>query len=173
MLRGKSTRPAGPPVRGAARILAGLALAGVLAAPALADEAEPKAGGSPPPPGGSIDHLFELPSGFEPQVGEKRGGATESAWRERFTEARAEIEAAQARLRASKQKLAELAEEGGGWGVAPPVPGMVTQTNDAPLNYEMRERIRRDEAALDAAKRQLVNLEIEANLANVPEAWRY
>jgi hypothetical protein len=190
MLRGKSTRPGGRPARRVARTLAGLALAGVLAAPGLADEAPPglsdeatpglsdEAGsgrGAPPPPlpGGSIDHLFELPSGFEPQIGEKRGGATESTWRERFSAARNEIEEAQARLRASKQKLAELAEEGGGWGVAPPVPGMVSQSNEAPLNYEMRERIRRNEASLDEAKRNLVNLEIEANLADVPEAWRY
>jgi hypothetical protein len=155
----------------AAGLLAAAALA-LAAATSAADPAEGEPGASPPPPGGSIDHLFELPSGFEPQVGEKRGGASESTWRARFIEARAEIEEAETRLRASKQKLADLAEEGGGWGVAPPVPGMVTQSNDAPLNYEMRERIRRNEAALDEAKRHLVNLEIEANLANVPEAWR-
>ena len=97
-------------------------------------------------------------------------GATE--WRTRFAEARTVLANSEMSLAKSKLELAEMAESNGGWGVAPPVPGMQVRPNEGPMNYGLSQRIKRHESEVDDAKRRLVDLEVEANLASVPEDWR-
>jgi len=182
----------GPRVRGRApasgvrpRRLALVALGGALmfagAAASAADESGPAPPDASPAPQASapddgpsvpLDRLFELPRGFEPRETERRGGVSEREWRSRFAEARAELEAAEAALQASKQRLAQLAESNAGWGVAPPVPGMKTGPNEAPMDYELSQRIKHEEKVVKEARRRLLDLEVEANIADVPEAWR-
>jgi hypothetical protein len=119
-----------------------------------------------------IDRLFELPSGFEARPAERRKGGSESEWRARFAEARERLQRSQATLAASKAELAEQAESSNAWSVAPPVGGMAKNTSDAPLNYELSQRIKRAQREVDDARKDLLDLEVEANLAGVPEAWR-
>jgi hypothetical protein len=137
--------------------------------PGLAVADEP---GEPAPPPVPLDRLFELPSGFEPHKAEERRGVGETEWRKRFREARQRLATAEDTLAASKLELADLAESSEAWKVAPPV-GMPTGANtDAPLSYELRQRMKREEAEVNDARRDLLDLEVQANLAGVPEAWR-
>lgn len=153
-------------VRGSGLLAALLAGVGAAPARAAADGEE-----TAPKPVVPIERLFELPRSFEPKPAETRAGEGETAWRRRFSEARVELEQSQSRLKASKRELAELAQDSNAWTVAPPV-GAAAPTTDAPLSYELRQRIRRHEAQVDAARERLLNLEVEANLAGVPEGWR-
>lgn len=130
------------------------------------------ASASGPAPNVPLDRLFELPSGFEARPAEQRHGDGEAEWRARFTEARARLERSEAALAASKAKLAEQAESSNAWSVAPPVGGLPKSNSDAPLNYELSQRIKKDQREVDAAKKGLLDLEVEANLAGVPQAWR-
>ena len=104
--------------------------------------------------------------------GQRRAGGGETEWRARFFEANDSLERATIELKRSKVELANLAEESNAWTLAAPIGGATAATNDAPLSYELRQRIKRQEAAVASARRALVDLEIEANLANVPEDWR-
>jgi hypothetical protein len=121
----------------------------------------------------ALERLFELPSGFEAGPSETRRGDGEAEWRRRFAEARAAVERSGDELAQSKRELANLAEESNAWTLAPPVGGAQAAASEAPLSYELRQRIKRQEAAAADAKQHLVKLEVEANLAGVPENWRY
>jgi hypothetical protein len=63
-----------------------------------------------------------------------------------------------------------VAAESGGWKLAPP--GAPANASDSPLDYQLRQDIRRQRAELAHAEQQLQDLGIEANLAGVPEEWR-
>jgi hypothetical protein len=171
--RGRARRPS-PGVPRAAAALLLLAAAGPGAAPAWGDELPPAGPGAEAPPEPvpevPLDRLLELPSDFEPRV-ERRSGVAESEWRERFRLAREDLERAQATLASSKAELAELAEDSSSWSLAPPVGGPA-QSNEAPLSYELRQRIKRQEAEVERARRKLRDLQVDANLAGVPESWR-
>jgi len=150
----------------------GLLVAGLALGTAAAGE---PAGTSTPSPEAPVvvplDRLFELPSGFEPRPTERRSGIGEAEWRSRFAVAHERVAHSEAALRESKQELAKLAESSKSWSVAPPIGGL-PKHNDAPLNYGLSQRIKKNQEEADAAKRELLDLEVEANLANVPEAWR-
>jgi len=164
------------PLRAAAVLLAAAALAAAGgAAPSRADEVRAASGADPeqgagPPHDVPLDRLLELPRDFEPRL-ERRSGVGESEWRERFRLARAALERAEAALAASKAELAELAESSNAWSLSPPMGG-AAQSNEAPLSYELRQRIKRQEAAVERARVELRDLQVDANLAGVPEAWR-
>jgi hypothetical protein len=145
--------------------------------PAPAAETLPPAAETLPPavepgpgPPVSLDRLLELPQGFELRPAEQRAGRGETEWRRLFGEARKQIEDSRAALERSKAELAELAGSSDAWTVAPPVGAAVS--NEAPLSYSLRQRINREEAALKDAERKLVDLDVEANLADVPDQWR-
>jgi len=124
-----------------------------------------------PAPAVPLDRLLELPQGFELRPPEQRSGQGEAEWRRRFMEARAQAEEARAALERSKAELAELATSSDAWTVAPPV-GAPAASNEAPLSYALRQRINREEAAVNDSERRLRDLEVEANLADVPDEWR-
>jgi len=157
-------------VRTVARWLAaGLLAAGLSPRARGADEpAEAPA----PAPSVPLDRLFELPTGFETRPSEQRRGAGEAEWRARFAEARATLAQSEAALARAKAELAEQAESANAWSVAPPVGGLPQGNSDAPMNYELSQRIKRHQRAVDEAKKRLLDLEVEANLAGVPDAWR-
>ena len=118
-----------------------------------------------------LERLFELPSGFETRPVERRSGKDEATWRRRFADARSAISSSESALAASKRELADLAEDSNAWTLAPPV-GVPAQSHDAPLSYQLRQKIRRQEGEVASAKEQLLNLEVEANLKGVPDEWR-
>lgn len=116
-----------------------------------------------------LDRLLELPDTLEYGV-ERRGGATPGEWRERFRQARSELEEARRVLSETEDELAGLGESSEAWQLAPP--GSTAAHSEAPLSYQLRMRIRRQREEVERAEKRLRDLEIEANLANVPEDWR-
>ena len=147
--------------------LAALALA--LCQPLAAGGAEPEAKATPPP-AVELDRLLKLPASVETPR-EQIGSATKSQWRARFASARAEHDAALASLEAAQKKLGTAAEETDAWQMAPPGAG-ATGAADAPLDYQLKQEMRRQREELRRSERTLRDLTIEADLAGVPADWR-
>ncbi len=137
-----------------------------LASGAVAGQEAERAGQSVPPV--SLEELLALPETYRPRL-EQRGGATRSEWRERFRVAREEVEAARAGLARAQAELEAHAGTGGDWNLAPPGVGSGL-TGDARAG-QLRAEIKRYRKELERAERQLRELEVEAELAGVPEDW--
>jgi hypothetical protein len=121
------------------------------------------------PPTVTLDRLLTLPTALTVESGRK-GGATRAEWRGRFEAAEAEVEAAKAALEESLGKLDELAGEASNWKVS--APGMqINPEDENPLNFGLRQEIRRGREDVERTERELRELQIEANLAGVPEHW--
>lgn len=147
------------------------------------------AGAQDPAPDVSLDDLLKLPSGVGYGVQDKRGGASRDEWQRRFQAARMDLREAKAALARSLEELDELGGSGN-WKVTPPGLGQIMgqqnqnqqtganapagQTGDAgaPLNYGLSGDIRRQKDEVKRAERALRDLEVEANLADVPAEWR-
>jgi len=145
-----------------------------LAAPAPAAEDEvPEAPATRPASteagGADLDRLLKLPEGQSYGV-DRRGGLSRGEWRNRFTEVRTSLDGERQALAQATQKLDEAASSASNWQMAP-IPGMEASP-DAPLSYELRLQIRRHKSEIDRLEKKLRELEIEANLAGVPEDWR-
>ena len=162
------------------RLLALAALAPLV----VASDGHPSA--EEPGPAVPLDQLLRLPAGTGMgSAAERRGGHTKSEWQTRFRQARKdEVEARDevATARALIEKKA--GEEGAGqWRMGAPGLGAVdpsqqdTLTNpnanlNNPLDYGLTQRLRRGRENLARAERALQDLEVEANLAGVPQEWR-
>lgn len=156
--------------RGASRGWVGvLALVAVLAG---APPAGAESTGEPVSPGAEaevpLDRLLQIPQTLNYRV-ERRGGATQGEWRERFQEGRSALEQARDALTRSEEELAGLGGSSEGWQLAPPGS---KGTSEAPLSYQLKMQIRREREEVDRSEKRLRDLEIEANLADVPEGWR-
>jgi hypothetical protein len=140
------------------------------AAPASAQDPNPAApeGDSPQV---ALDQLLKLPSDYSSSV-EKRGGLTAGEWRSRFNELRKALEAEKKGLKVSEADLERVAGTADAWAVGPPIPGMSQAASEAPLDYRIRHAINQHRAEIERLERQLRELEVEANLALVPEDWR-
>lgn len=160
--RGGSRHPVG--VMGVPGGVAVALLAGALLHPG------PAAGGDPAgaPPSVPLEDLLSLPETYRPRL-EERGGATRSEWRERFRLAREEVAAARAGLERAQAELEKHAGAGGDWNIAPPGVG-AGLAGDARAQ-QLRAEIKRYRKELERAERQLRELEVEAELAGVPEDW--
>ncbi len=121
------------------------------------------------PPKVGLDQLLELPTGRQYEV-EKRGGMTRSEWRSRFLALRTELAEAKASLAKSENELEDVAASTEPWQLGPQLPG-VTQA-DAPLDYRLRQEIRRYREQIERLEDRTTELQVQANLAGVPEAWR-
>ena len=156
------------------RIALPLALSLLLAAvPALSqapNPATPEASGGDSPRV-ELDQLLKLPSTLDYSV-ERRGGRTEGEWRSRFRELRTALEAEREGLEQAEEDLDRVAGTSDAWSVAPPMPGMSEAAADAPLDYRIRQTINHHRQEIERLERQLRELEVEANLAVVPEDWR-
>ena len=170
--RGNSTQSRSELALRASRGLA-VGLASLLLSPVTLAEEGSEVGTSKPAPAPVVplDKLFELPSGFEARKAPSRAGFGATEWRARFSEARQRVERSTVALAGAKRELAELAESSNAWAVAPPVGG-IPNSKDSPLNYQLSQRIKQDQREVDAAKRNLLDLEVSANLAGVPDGWR-
>ena len=131
--------------------------------------AEPEAKAAPPP-AVDLDRLLQLPPIVEVPR-EQIGSATRSQWRARFTSARAEHEAAQAGLEAAQKQLGTVAEDTEAWQIAPPGSG-TAGASEAPVDYQLKQELRRQREELARSERRLRDLTIEADLAGVPADWR-
>ena len=118
----------------------------------------------------ALDQLLQLPSTMSFDQ-EKRNGASRETWRARFRDSHREIQVAKAKLEASYAALDELAGSGGGgqWQMAPPG---ANNTEVTPMSFKLREEIREGKERVAEAERKHRELEIQADLAGVPAAWR-
>ena len=152
-------------------LAASIAIGDACAAWAAGAESSGSASGSAPPASAApdLEHLLKLPDtdyGFE-----KKGGATRSEWRSRFLEARSGLEAAQAALAKAEHALAGAAGDNKAWTFTPPglpAGANMNETDDA----QLRQEVKKDRAEVDRAQTRLRELEVQANLAGVPEDWR-
>lgn len=148
-----------------------LALALLLAAwPASSQGPDPATSGGDFPRV-ELDQLLKLPSTLDYSV-EKRGGRTEGEWRSRFQELRDSLATEREGLATAEEDLDRVAGTSDAWQVAPPMPGMGGAGADAPLDYRIRQAIDHHRQEIERLERQLKELEVEANLAMVPEEWR-
>ncbi|MCZ6785010.1 MAG: hypothetical protein O7G30_17060 [Proteobacteria bacterium] len=120
------------------------------------------------PPDIDLERLLHLPESYDVS-GVRHGGATAGQWRDRFREARAEIDQAQRELRRTQRELENLADAGGDYQVS--APGSSDSSN-SPMHFGLRQDLRRYRELVELEERQLRELTIQADLANVPEEWR-
>jgi hypothetical protein len=165
------------PSNRAARALRPLAAAAVAlavagAASAQTGEAEPGAQPSPSGAPGSVDldRLLKLPDSYDAgAVEEKKGGATASEWRKRFARARGDLVEAEEVLAQTQLELENAASESGNYQVN--APG-VQNPEASPVSFSLRQKLKEQRSAVEESKKALRQLEIEADLAEVPRGWR-
>jgi hypothetical protein len=146
---------------------AAAALLGALVAAGL-----PAAGADEPdPPSVPLDRLLKLPSSAPVQAQvEKRGGSTRGQWQARFEKAREELETARLAL---EEIRGELEEAAGGEAWTMTAPGLgATAASETPRDFKLSQDVKRCREEVERTERQLQDLEVEANLAGVPEHWR-
>jgi len=125
-------------------------------------------GDAAPPREVDLDDLLRLPSGYGAEV-ERRGGATASEWRARFGSARQEIEDARKKLAELDAELDKASGSASAWQVS--APGS-SDPQASPLSLRLRQDIKAERARIEEGERQLRALEVQADLAAVPPAWR-
>lgn len=131
-------------------------------------------GQAPPEPspqaGVALDQLLTLPS-FRTYSVERKGGFTRGEWRTRYGEVRTELQKERDALAASQGKLDDAG--GGKWKVNP-IPGADTSSEgqETPIDFQLRSELRKHREEVERLERKLRQLDIEANLAGVPEDWR-
>ncbi len=155
--------PRGRIRRGAALI--GALLAAGVAAPALGQEGDPSAV--------PLDKLLEIPDSISVHSGVvRRGGSTRREWQERFERARDERDRAKLALEKVRGQLEELST-GEAWRMsAPGLGGGAQAPTESSLDYRLSQELRRQRDEVERTERRLKELEIESNLAGVPEDWR-
>lgn len=117
----------------------------------------------------ALDKLLTIPDSVKIEV-DRRGRATRSEWRARFVKAQAAVVEMKQHLEESLAKLTKLADGGSHWKVS--APGVQAEIDDtSPLNFGLKQQIRRDRECVKRAERELVDLEVQANLAGVPNEW--
>ncbi|HEU4431280.1 MAG TPA: hypothetical protein VFT98_21150 [Myxococcota bacterium] len=151
-----------------------VALAFVLAsAVARAEgEGEPAPSATEPPaeskPGVALDQLLTLPEDRTYAV-DRKGGMTRGEWRTRYGEVRADLQKERAALAVTQDKLDDAS--GAQWSVNP-IPGAESDPSKSPVDFQLRTELRRHREEIERLERKLRQLDIEANLAGVPEEWR-
>jgi hypothetical protein len=135
-----------------------LALAMGLAAPGSTEE---------PVQGVGLDRLLKLPPSVSTGV-ERKGGMTRGEWRARFERIEVQLASEQQSLAAAQKERDRVAHSSDQWLMG--APGMTN--TEAPLDYRLRQEITRHKEEIDRLKSARDSLEVEANLAGVPEDWR-
>ena len=122
------------------------------------------------PPGSvTLDQLLTLPSALPADSGQ-RAGQTRAEWNSRFAEAESAVETAKTDLDESLDKLSELVGKKGNWKIA--APGVQAAVDDdSPVDYGLKQQIRRNREEVVRTERALRDLIVEANLAGVPKNW--
>ena len=124
----------------------------------------------------SLDQLLKIPSGagaVAPVGVEKRVGKTRNQWLERYRMTHRDLVKAEESLASTRKELEErMGQEPGHWKMAAPGLGDASQTSDAPTDYRISQQLKRDREEVERAERAIQDLEVEANLAGVPDDWR-
>ncbi len=141
--------------------------------PATAPEEQPPAEGTAPAgtakPKVDLGRLLKLPDSYQQPI-ESRRGQGQAEWQRRFETVRLDLLGAQNALQKAKAELGEAATDSSQWSVA--APGTAPNPENTPLSYKLRQEIRRQRENVKHSEKLLRALEIEADLAEVPVAWR-
>jgi hypothetical protein len=115
-----------------------------------------------------IDKLLRLPDGFGAEE-DRRTGASPATWRNRFADAREDIEAAKKALAKSEKELESASGGSSTWQVS--APGS-DSPQTSPLSFRLRQDVKEHREEIIRAERRLRALAVEADLASVPPGWR-
>jgi hypothetical protein len=94
-----------------------------------------------------------------------RGGKDRATWRLEFERARNEVAELEQQVASHQQAIRDRST--GDWGYTPTGGGAPSD----PEVLRLRAEIKRDRQSLEAAQNRLRELEVEASLAEVPDAW--
>jgi hypothetical protein len=160
----------------AAAVLAACVLSGVAIADTDAGDAEKPTASEPAPEAAppadapapkslDLDRLLHPPAVRMQPSGSILGGRDQKGWREEFRRAREEVSDLEAKVETGQNHLRSAAS--GEWNYTP-AGGDATD----PEVLKVRAQLRRDRQSLEASRQRLRDLDVEASLAGVPEAWR-
>jgi hypothetical protein len=129
----------------------------------------PQAPGAGKQPAVGLDSLLKLPPSGAPAAEPRAGGVSRHEWEQRFAAARGDVAAARNAIDKAQQELGALARGTETWQMS--APGAQAGTENSPVSYRLRQELRKQREELSSAERRLTDLEVEANLAGVPEEW--
>ena len=131
------------------------------------EEARPEPGPTQLPVlrGNGLERLLRIPPTVD-LAPARRGQRDEETWREAFREARLEVSELEQRIEATQTRLRDASPAN--WGFTAPGAG---QQSD-PEVLRLRAMLRRDRQSLESSRERLRDLDVEASLAGVPDAWR-
>ena len=141
----------------------------VLASPGIVRAAE----AAPAAPSVDFDRLLQLPDSYRERVKGSPGRALgPDAWRARFAAADRAVSVAERDLANAQAALGKLGAGSSDWQLSAPGLAGGGDRENSPLSFRLREQIRKRKLELEDAERRQLDLEVEANLAGVPEGWR-
>jgi hypothetical protein len=112
-----------------------------------------------------LDTLLKPPAVKVQPTSNTYGGRDQRAWQEEFRKARQEVSDLEGKVEAGQAHLRSAAS--GEWNYSP-AGGEPTD----PEVLRLRSELRRNRQSLEASRQRLRDLQVEASLAGVPEAWR-
>ncbi len=123
---------------------------------------------SAPTPQIGLDRLLRPRTALPPApaVQTQPGGKDRKTWERNFAEGRREVAELEATVEQVKASLRENSSTD--WGYSPAGASLPTD----PEVQKWRAQLRRDRKSLEAARRRLRDLQIEASLAGVPDPWQ-
>jgi hypothetical protein len=90
-------------------------------------------------------------------------------WQSRFQKVRSDRSEAERELGKAETELDGMASDKSDWSMSA-IGG--ASSDSSPVSFRLRQEIRRQKEAIAQSDRALRNLDIEADLAGVPEDWR-
>jgi len=129
--------------------------------PGDADQEPPRVGRQPSL---GLDSLL-TPRSVAPHETGLRGGKDRATWRREFERARNEVAQLDQQVASLQQAIRDRST--GDWGYTPTGSGAPSD----PEILRLRAELKRDRQSLEAAENRLRELEVEASLAEVPDAW--
>ncbi|MEE9281837.1 MAG: hypothetical protein V3V67_16825 [Myxococcota bacterium] len=100
-----------------------------------------------------------------PALETRYGGKDQRMWLQDFERVRSAVADLELKVAAAQEKYREASDAE--WGYSPTGGGMPTD----PEVLRIRAEIKRDRQSLEAARKRLRELGVEASLAGVPEEW--
>jgi hypothetical protein len=128
-----------------------------------------------PAPNVGLDQLLQLPDSYSTgaaSTGEvELAGASAPEWRVRFAEADEQIGTSKRELVEAQRLMETNANGSSQWNLS--APGVQADASqDSSTGLPLRQRIRRLREDVAEAERSKRALEVEADLAGVPDSWR-
>jgi len=152
------------------------AIAGAAPAPAIPGTVPaPATQGTAAAPAVPLEQLLKVPHtapAVESATVDRKGGRTRTGWQARYRSAQLRLERAESDLAATRAKLDEVSGGSSQWKMSAPGLGNAEAPLDSPLDYKLSQNLKRQREELQGAQRSLQDLDVEANLAGVPQSWR-